>query len=325
MDASDKKGWTTTECLILAQSVYQQAGNDKWAAVSKQLKAHSCTSKPPDYFTPSACSTQFTALAALDQSANEAEGEIAARLARRFHIERITELKAELAKDDETFRQLVQEILDIRDGKLDEKLTKEMEERKAAERTSSSDGKHVDTQVNDTKRESDSKTTAMEVDSPTREVETKDAKKEDEVMTDGYTSGIESVDGSTSRPRKGSISSTTKEDPQKRNFRKICMAVWDKIADHRFGNVFKANRDDQLPGYSDDIKRPMSLMTIKQRIREGEITSPDELHRDLLLMLVNIIMYNKEGSDVYDMALEFKKFIDAELSQLRITYQRART
>ncbi|TPX48879.1 hypothetical protein SeMB42_g02814 [Synchytrium endobioticum] len=303
-----RNGWTTTECLILAQLVHQTGGPD-WPSISRQMQTHSCISQPAACFTPQLCETQYTALSA--PHSTDAALAPTAVLARALCTARIHELRAELEQDDIAFRQLVQDVIDIRDGRLDEQLRREYD---VALSTAKPPRPATPRQV-------EAKLVVVG-DEPGR-ADTPLSRADDgtEVLTDGYVSGVESVDGSQPRPRKGSLA---RDDDRKRNFRKICMPVWDKIADHRYGNVFKNMRDEQIIGYHDVVKRPMNLVTIKQRIRDGDISSPDEFHRDLLLMLTNVIMFHNESADIYEMALVFKKFIDAELSQLRTTYQRAR-
>lgn len=46
----------------------------------------------------------------------------------------------------------------------------------------------------------------------------------------------------------------------------------------------------------------MDLKTIKNRIRDGLITSLDEFERDIFLMFANATLFNEPGSDVYEQA-----------------------
>ncbi|KAG0208584.1 hypothetical protein BGX28_000508 [Mortierella sp. GBA30] len=89
-----------------------------------------------------------------------------------------------------------------------------------------------------------------------------------------------------------------------KKWKKILMMIWTDIANHRFGAVFmQPIKEQDAPGYYVMIKRPMDLKSIKERIRDGQITNADEFHRDVLLMFMNALMYNKEDSEVYQMAL----------------------
>ncbi|KAG0241029.1 Bromodomain-containing protein 8 [Mortierella sp. GBA43] len=89
-----------------------------------------------------------------------------------------------------------------------------------------------------------------------------------------------------------------------KKWRKILMMIWSDIANHRFGAVFmQPIKEQDAPGYYYMIKRPMDLKSIKERIRDGQITNADEFHRDVLLMFMNALMYNSEDTEVYQMAL----------------------
>ncbi|KAI8805918.1 hypothetical protein BJ742DRAFT_818650 [Cladochytrium replicatum] len=113
------------------------------------------------------------------------------------------------------------------------------------------------------------------------------------------------------------VPSSKKLDEKRKNWKKTSMMIWNKIADHRYGNVFKqAVKEEVNPQYYKVVKKPMTLKTIKNRIRDGEIKTTAEFHRDLLIMVTNTTMYNSEHSDVYNMGLEIKDFIDAEMRNL---------
>ncbi|KAF9924032.1 Bromodomain-containing protein 8 [Linnemannia zychae] len=89
-----------------------------------------------------------------------------------------------------------------------------------------------------------------------------------------------------------------------KKWKKILMMIWADIANHRYGAVFmQPIKEQDAPGYYYMIKRPMDLKSIKERIRDGQITNADEFHRDVLLMFMNALMYNGEDTEVYQMAL----------------------
>jgi bromodomain-containing protein 8 len=46
----------------------------------------------------------------------------------------------------------------------------------------------------------------------------------------------------------------------------------------------------------------MDLKTIKARVKDGLITNSAEFQRDVYLMFANAMMYNRPGSDIYNMA-----------------------
>ena len=83
--------------------------------------------------------------------------------------------------------------------------------------------------------------------------------------------------------------------------------VHSQISQHRNGNIFhNPIKTSEAPDYYDIVKRPTDLKTIKSRIREGQITSSDEFQRDVYLMFANSLMYNRPGSDIFNMAEEVR-------------------
>ncbi|KAI8869088.1 Bromodomain-containing protein, partial [Ramicandelaber brevisporus] len=79
--------------------------------------------------------------------------------------------------------------------------------------------------------------------------------------------------------------------------------LWTELSNHRFAIYFKMPiRDSEAPDYSSLIKRPMDLRTLRQRIRDELINTTDDLHRDIVLMYQNALVYNEPGTDVYEIA-----------------------
>ena len=104
------------------------------------------------------------------------------------------------------------------------------------------------------------------------------------------------------------------KDEKSKRFKSACLLVLDKITDHKTGNLF-LRRIKELD-YEDVVKVPMYLDLVKARIKDGTIKNVIDFHRDLTLICANAVMYNQEGSDIYNMALEFKEFIDLEIQLL---------
>ena len=108
-----------------------------------------------------------------------------------------------------------------------------------------------------------------------------------------------------------------KKDEKWKNWKRTAMMIWHKIADHKYGNVFmNSAKQEQIPGYTDIVKKPMSLLMIKNRIRDGEIRTTSEFFRDVLLVFTNAIMFNPEDSDLNRMAKEIKQSTEAEFRNL---------
>lgn len=80
----------------------------------------------------------------------------------------------------------------------------------------------------------------------------------------------------------------------------ILYNLLDTIQSHRHGSVFqnpvkkvrrkparkrvRADPQSEAPDYYDVIKRPMDLKKIRQRIKDGEISTIDEFESDILLL-----------------------------------------
>ncbi|KAG0321130.1 hypothetical protein BGZ99_004108 [Dissophora globulifera] len=123
---------------------------------------------------------------------------------------------------------------------------------------------------------------------------------------DGYNSSdSEAMDS----PSTAMSDMRTQMDDKK--WKKILTMIWDEIANHKYGAVFmQPIKEQDAPGYLHMIKRPMDLKSIKDRIRDGQITNADEFHRDLLLMFLNAVMYNGEETEVYEMALKMMNEVE---------------
>jgi hypothetical protein len=77
----------------------------------------------------------------------------------------------------------------------------------------------------------------------------------------------------------------------------------DQISSHNHGSMFanpvkpvrclysaevSVDKWNDAPGYEDIIKRPMSIKTVRSRIREGQITTIDEFERDVMLIFAYV-------------------------------------
>ncbi|KAG8578508.1 hypothetical protein GDO81_010519 [Engystomops pustulosus] len=109
---------------------------------------------------------------------------------------------------------------------------------------------------------------------------------------------------------------STKEFHHKDNMRKRLRFIWKMIADHRYHRLFHHPlTDKEAPGYTDMVKRPMDLTTIRKGLLQGKIKTSAEFQRDLLLMLQNAVMYNSFHHIVHQKALELQTYV-VELLQV---------
>ena len=107
----------------------------------------------------------------------------------------------------------------------------------------------------------------------------------------------------------GSSSAGAAETPHvvSKRFQNMIGMLHSQISQHRFGNIFhNPIKKSEAPDYLDIVKRPMDLKTIKSRVKDGLITNSLEFQRDIFLMFANAMMYNRPGSEIYNMAEEVR-------------------
>jgi E1A/CREB-binding protein len=88
-----------------------------------------------------------------------------------------------------------------------------------------------------------------------------------------------------------------------------CLDVLKVLQSHQHGWVFNSPVDPVelgLPDYFEVIKRPMDLGTIKKKLENGCYHSLEEFKENVNLTFDNAMLYNPEGSVVYNMAKEMK-------------------
>lgn len=88
-------------------------------------------------------------------------------------------------------------------------------------------------------------------------------------------------------------------------WKKSILMVFNRLSTHKYASVFlKPISDEQLPGYKNLIYRPMDLKKIKENIENGSTRTTVEFQREIMLMCLNAIMFNKRDSNAYNMAKE---------------------
>lgn len=92
-----------------------------------------------------------------------------------------------------------------------------------------------------------------------------------------------------------------------------CLDVLKVLQSHQHGWVFNSPVDPielGLPDYFEVIKRPMDLGTIRKKLENGCYHNLEDFEGHVHLTFDNAMLYNPEGSVVYNMAKEMKdKFI----------------
>ncbi|XP_026748116.1 bromodomain-containing protein 8 isoform X2 [Trichoplusia ni] len=99
--------------------------------------------------------------------------------------------------------------------------------------------------------------------------------------------------------------STNDAERQHRLWKKSVMLVYSRLCAHKYASLFlRPISDEEAPGYSLVVKRPMDFNTIRKNIDSGVIRTTAQFQRDVLLMLSNALMYNSSEHSVYTMAKE---------------------
>jgi len=120
--------------------------------------------------------------------------------------------------------------------------------------------------------------------------------------------------GPTGIDRKKGTSYSKELEQRQKSWQKNINLLWREISNHKNGAMFmNPIKENIAPRYYEIVKRPMDLKQIKQRIREGSIRNTTEFERDVLLMLTNSLIYNKEGTEVYQMALEMLEDVQEQI------------
>lgn len=124
-------------------------------------------------------------------------------------------------------------------------------------------------------------------------------------------------DGNDSTPRTSRRTSSTpnidsvpnspasSDDREYRVWRKSILMVYNRLSTHKYASAFlRPITEEQSAGYKNVIYRPMDLQTIKRNIENGLIRTTIEFQREVMLMCVNAIMFNRRDSNAYNMAKE---------------------
>jgi len=118
-------------------------------------------------------------------------------------------------------------------------------------------------------------------------------------------------------------------NPQR--LKSTCLEVLKVLQSHQHGWVFNAPVDPVelgLPDYFEVIKTPMDLGTIRKKLENGCYHSLESFEAQVHLTFDNAMLYNPEGSVVYNMAKEMKdKFTqdyDVMMKQLLVEEEQKR-
>jgi len=114
-----------------------------------------------------------------------------------------------------------------------------------------------------------------------------------------------------------SLNTGLRLSPQK--LKTKCLEVLKILQGHQHGWVFNSPVDPielGLPDYFEVIKKPMDLGTIRKKLENGCYHSLEQFQAHIHLTFDNAMMYNPEGSVVYNMANEMKEKFDQDYEVL---------
>jgi E1A/CREB-binding protein len=98
-----------------------------------------------------------------------------------------------------------------------------------------------------------------------------------------------------------------------------CLDVLKGLMAHQHGWVFNGPVDPVelgLVDYFEIIKKPMDLGTIQKRLENSAYHSIDDFKTDIFLTFENAMVYNEDGSVVYDMAKQLKVKAESDMKRL---------
>ena len=78
------------------------------------------------------------------------------------------------------------------------------------------------------------------------------------------------------------------------------------------------------PDYYEEITQPLSLLTLKRRLRRGEFASLDDLVSHFELVFSNAQQYNIEDSKIYRDSVKLQKAMRAKKDELLLQLQQVR-
>ncbi|KAL0281440.1 UNVERIFIED_CONTAM: hypothetical protein PYX00_002427 [Menopon gallinae] len=180
------------------------------------------------------------------------------------------------------------------------------ERRKSEENAEQSEEeKPEDTDESEAAKDYDASSIAVDTKSEKTDLSTTEDEKSNDAAPKVYSRRRGGTSFSDSVPN--SPAPITEEEKEYKAWKKVAMFVYTRLAGHKFASLFlKPITDDQAPGYSSIVRRPMDLSSVKRNIELGNIRTTAEFQRDVMLMFTNALMYNERDHHVYTMAMEMQ-------------------
>ncbi|CAG8484590.1 11956_t:CDS:2 [Ambispora gerdemannii] len=114
------------------------------------------------------------------------------------------------------------------------------------------------------------------------------------------------------------IPESASAEKRHKTWQRLVNMLLQEFANHRYAGLFQNPiREIDAPGYYNIVKQPMDLKTIKKHIREGIITDTDKFERDVMLMFMNALVFNRESTDVHKMTVSMRDQVEKLLKEFK--------
>lgn len=338
--------WPLREQLLLAQIVHQDGHvPPNWASVSTHITSHPCVKETPRARSADTCERVWTALMQTHVPSDTVRTDRGAQiaLAQRLYAARLEELVSDIAVEDKAFHELHEKIEGLRAGRYDDELQKHVQVKAPSEpaKTEAASTEPVVSDVAETEEEAPDDDDDLQVEQDllgdtadpsradmgkhaapppsTTTYSTRVRKRSRVVAASSSPASSPELPAHTPRSHRAEEDesvSDAERDKSRRRTTQLLLMLHNQVSNHTHANLFdQPIKEMDAPNYYTVIKQPMDLKLMKQRIKEGAITSSMDLRRAFSLMFANALMYNHPGTEVHRMANEMRVATDEILDE----------
>ncbi|KAK9131656.1 hypothetical protein Scep_011184 [Stephania cephalantha] len=301
--------WGTWEELVLGGAVLRHGVRD-WVAVAEELR---CRTFCPHIFTAKTCKAKYEDLQERYFGCNAWFEELRKR--------RVAELKRELEKSEDSIGSLESKLESLKGAKRSFTIANLTESPTSIGNSdgfelSSKDGLSAGSFTEGTRTNWSSKS-QIPMATTTTTTTTKTTTKVDQIMG----SNVKKRRGKRKRKdcnkdcneiKEGSIGDSRVVVEDYEGIDEDLLRVLNLIEKNEHGSIFprRLDHDQRKARYKRTIRRHMDLDTIRSRISHRTIVSSRELHRDLLLLCNNALVFYPKHSREHGSAALLRKFVN---------------
>ncbi|EMR08204.1 hypothetical protein PNEG_03374 [Pneumocystis murina B123] len=319
--------WNGTSSLLLAQLVLKH-GTD-FSIIQTHLSQH------PLYHQPISSTEDIKAHYELLLKENELKEDEtnaskdslisnASKLCKILYEKRIIELKKEIQREEEAYKKITEEIEEIRCGRWPTSLNISEQTIKSENNVENSTDISSASVVVERKGRHDDIASSLNTENAVPEIG--DNVVSVETIPDQGSECQEKIENikkqnvkkntrnlvkkeidifQTENISENSPKPSASELTSLKRFQSMILPLWMSLSQHKHGTVFMGPVSDKdAPGYSSLIHFPTDMKSIRNKIRDGKITTSKQFHREVLLLFANAIMYNGENSTITQWAKE---------------------